>query len=223
MTTPDMQAIVRRLEEAEKQIAYLAALLTERSDPDRAVEAQSFIVRDEQGRGRAELGMSAPVGDAEGSIGLAFFDAEERVRAFIGVGGRGRSGIEVPWFEMYNEKGKVAVKIDFEDDNPRLRLFNEDEKTTVEVTSSELGSNLALLNPGGKQGLLIGISLSGDPWLLMQDANGDKVLKLAVDSDGPHLVFGKDNKPHCRLGLSGADQAGHLLFAKDNKVYWSAP
>ena len=133
-------------------------------------------------------------------------------------------GLKYLGLKMYNEKGKVAVKIDFEDDNPRLRLFNEDEKTTVEVTSSELGSNLALLNPGGKQGLLIGISL----WGLSVAAHarcerGQSPEKSAEDSDGPHLVFGKDNKPHCRLGLSGAHQAGHLLFAKDNKVYWSAP
>lgn len=229
--TPDMQAIVRRLEEAEKQIAHLAALVTERSDPDRAIEAQSFIVRDEQGQRRAELGMSVPLDpdsstaalEAEAHPWLGLFDAEERVRVCMGVGGRGRSGpIEGPWFEMYNEKG-IALEIDFEDDNPRLRLLNENGKTTVALASSELGSQVTLLNPGGKQSLTVGISLSGDPWLLMHDASGDLVLKLAVDSDGPHLVFGKGNKAHCRLGLTSADQAAHLVFAKDNNVYWSAP
>ena len=42
--------------------------------------------------------------------------------------------------------------------------------------------------------LSISISLSGAPWLLMGGATGDKVLKLAVKSDGPRLSFAKDNK-----------------------------
>lgn len=199
--TPDMQAIVQRLEEAEKQIAHLAALLTERSDPDRAVEAQSFVVRDEAGQRRAELGMSIPAGHTEPHPWLGLFDADARVRACIGVGGRGRSGpTEGPWFEMYNEKGHVGVEIGFSDDNPTVRLFNEDGTPTVALAGSELGPCIAVLNPSGKQRLSMSISLSGDPWLVMEDANGDTVLKLATGQNGPQLVF-----------------------AKDNKVFWSAP
>jgi hypothetical protein len=35
------------------------------------------------------------------------------------------------------------------------------------------------------------ISSSGAPWLVMEDASGDKVLKLAVECDGPCLLFEK--------------------------------
>ena len=199
--TPDMQAIVQRLEEAEKQIAYLSALLTERSDQDRAVEAQSFVVRDEQGQRRAELGMSLPAGHTEPHPWLGLFDADARIRACMGVGGGGPSEpIEGPWFEMYNEKGNIGVEIGFDEDNPSLRLFSEDGKPAVAVATSELGPFITLLNPCGKQCLNISISISGNPSVLMQDANGDTVLKLAAAGDGPHLSF-----------------------AKDNKVFWSAP
>jgi len=184
--TPEMQAIVRRLEEAEKQIAHVAAVLTEHSDPDRAVEAQSFIVRDEQGQRRAELGLRIPIGLAEPHPWLGFFDAAEHLCACIGVGAKG------PWLEMYNEKGKVGVEITFEADNPTLRLFNEDGNPSLAVANSKLGAFLALLNPDGKERL--SMSLSGNPKLLMNDASGETVLKLAADSDGPHLLFGKGNK-----------------------------
>ncbi|MGB6482847.1 MAG: hypothetical protein WBE86_05100 [Candidatus Acidiferrales bacterium] len=40
----------------------------------------------------------------------------------------------------------------------------------------------------------ISVFLSGAPALVMEDAAGDKVLKLAVESDGPRLAFGKNNK-----------------------------
>lgn len=95
---------------------------------------------------------------------------------------------------MYNEKGNVGVEIDFQDDNPTVRLFNEAGKPTLAVATSELGPDLDLLNPSGKQCLSLSISLSGDPQLLMRDENGDTVLKLGAGSDGPHLLFGKNNK-----------------------------
>lgn len=63
--TPEFQAIVERLEELEKQVAHLQALVTEQSDPGRAVVAESFVVKDEQGQRRAELGMVIPVGQTE--------------------------------------------------------------------------------------------------------------------------------------------------------------
>jgi hypothetical protein len=37
--TPELEAITRRLEEAEKQIAHLAALVVEQSDADRTITA----------------------------------------------------------------------------------------------------------------------------------------------------------------------------------------
>jgi hypothetical protein len=54
--TPELQAITQRLEEVERQVAHLAALVTEQTDTDRTVEARRFVVRDEQGQRRVELG-----------------------------------------------------------------------------------------------------------------------------------------------------------------------
>ncbi len=63
--TPELQALALRLEEVEKQIAHLAALVVGQSDTDRTVVARSFVVKDELGKRRAELGMKIPAGKTE--------------------------------------------------------------------------------------------------------------------------------------------------------------
>ena len=112
--TPELQAITQRLEEVERQVAHLAALVTEQTDTDRTVEARRFVVRDEQGQRRVELGTVTNPRDKDEAIygpWLGLFDADERVRACIGVRGRGAHGrIEGPWLELYNENGKSGVE-----------------------------------------------------------------------------------------------------------------
>ena len=198
---PELQALAQRLEEVEKQLAHLAALTIEQSDADRTVAAQSFVVRDSEGRRRAELAMATSKDAKEESPWLGLFDADENIRACIGVGGEGKQGaIEGPWVELYDAKGRVGLEIEIDHHGPAVRLFNESGKSTLAIGTSEFGPMVVLSNPDGKETLTMSISLSGAPWLVMEDAAGDKVLKLAVEADGPHL-----------------------LFAKDNKVFWSAP
>lgn len=193
--TPELQALTQRLEELEKQVAHLAALVVEQSDADRTIAAQSFIVRDSDGRRRAELGTVIPEGQTEESSWLGLFDADENIRACIGVGGRGKQGpIEGPWVELYDTKGNAAVEIDVDEHGPSVRLFNEDGKPTVALATSELGPCVTISNPNGKERVSISVFLSGAPALVMEDAAGDKVLKLAVERDGPRLAFGRDNK-----------------------------
>lgn len=193
--TPELQALTQRLEDLEKQVAHLAALVVEQSDADRTIAARSFIVRDSDGRRRAELGTVIPDEQTEESPWLGLFDANESVRACIGVEGRGKQGLmEGPWVELYGTKGNVAVEINVDEHGPSVRLFNENGKPTVALATSELGPCLVITNPNGKETVSISISLSGAPDLVMEDATGGKVLRLSVESDGPRLAFGKSNK-----------------------------
>lgn len=192
---PELQAFTQRLEDLEKQVAHLAALVVEQSDAGRTLAAQSFIVRDSDGRRRAELGTVTSEDQMEESPWLGLFNADESVRACIGVGGRGKQGrIEGPWVELYGNKENVAVEIGVDEHGPSVRLFNENGEPTIAIATSELGPILTISNPNGKQRVSISISLSGAPDLVMEDATGDKVLKLSVESDGPRLAFGKNNK-----------------------------
>jgi hypothetical protein len=193
--TPELQALTQRLQDIEKQIAHLAALVVEQSDADQNIAAQSFVVRDSEGRRRAELGTVIPVGGTEESPWLGLFDANENVRVCIGVGGNGKGGpIEGPWVELYDARGNIGLEIRIDDGRPAVRFFNENGKATLAVATSEFGPMMVLLNPEGKEKVSMSISHSGAPWLVMEDAVGDKVLKLAVESDGPQILLGKDNK-----------------------------
>lgn len=193
--TPELQALARRLQEVEKQVAHLAAIVTEQTDTDRTVVANQFLVRDDQGRRRIELGTVIPEGQTDESPWLGLFDANEQVRACIGVSGRGKHGaIEGPWIELYDAMGNGVIEISVEESRPTIRLFNESGKATIAVATSELGPFITISNPNGKESLTLTIQLSGQPWLLMSDSQGDAVLKLAVEGDGPHLRFGKNNK-----------------------------
>jgi len=197
--TPELQALTQRLEEIEKQVAHLAALVVEQSDTDaikHTVAAQSFVVRDSEGRRRAELGMVIPKDGVEEAPWLGLFDADENLRACVGVAGNGKEGpIEGPWIELYDARGNVGLEIEIGEHGPSLRLFNDEGKATLAVTTSELGPCVMVKNPNGEESLMLHTSLAGAPELLIVD-NGrhGNQLKLTIDDNGPCLLLGKDNK-----------------------------
>lgn len=196
--TPELQALTQRLEEVEKQVAHLAALAVEQSDAvptQHTVAAQSFVVRDSEGRRRAEFGMVIASGDTEEHPWLGLFDTDENIRACMGVAGAGKQGpIEGPWIELYDALGRVGLEIEIGEHGPSLRLFNESGKVTLAVATSELGPCVRVSNPNGDESLMIHTSLAGAPELLIDDGRHDNVLKLTIDGDGPCMVLGKKNK-----------------------------
>jgi hypothetical protein len=193
--TPELQALSRRLEELEKQVAHLAALVTEQSDTDRTVVAQSFVVRDEREQRRAELGMVIPEGQTEAQPWLGLFDANEGVRACVGVGREGG------WLELYSAKGQAIAEIVEFRDGPRIALFDANGNTRLSLAVSEGGSFAYLFSPNGKQHLRLELFSSGQATVVMQDPSGEPRLLLAVDENS----------------------RASLAFLKDNNVLWTAP
>lgn len=188
--TPELQAIVQRLEELEKQVSHLQALVTEQSDPDRAVVARSFVVRDGQGRWRAKLGTVIPAGQTEEHPSLGLLDANENLRARLAVDAEG------PRLELYSAKGQAVAEVCELQDGPRVALFDANGNTRISLkVVSERGSFAYLFSPDGKQNLRLELFSSGQATLVMQDVNGDPRLLLATDSEtGPVLSFFKDDK-----------------------------
>jgi hypothetical protein len=187
--TPELQAIVQRLEEVEKQVSHLQALVTEQSDPDRAVVARSFVVRDGQGRWRAKLGTVIPAGQTEEHPSLGLLDANENLRACLAIDAEG------PRLALYSAKGQGVAEVSEFQDGPRVALFDANGNTRISLKVSEDGSFAYLFSPDGKQHLRLELFSSGQATLVMQDANGDPGLLLATESErGPVLSFFKDNK-----------------------------
>jgi len=187
--SPELQAIARRLEEIEKQVAHLAAIVTEHSDPDRTVTAQSFVVRDEHGKRRAELGMVIPVDQTEPRPWLGLFDANGRLRAGVGVDAEGA------WLELYGAKDQPFVEVNAGQEGPTIRLFDSTKKARLVVTVSPSGEpSLLMHDANGKLRVGLEIASTGEPSLIMYDGNAEPRLDLSVENRGPQLRFRDDDK-----------------------------
>ncbi|HVA00082.1 MAG TPA: hypothetical protein VMV34_00350 [Terriglobia bacterium] len=247
--TPELQALTQRLEDVEKQVAHLEALAVEHSDTDRTeaartVNAQRFVVTDEHGVRRAELGMSIPAGQTEERPWLGLFDADGNVRACVGVDEGG-----LPWLEFYDASQKSVLNVLVDERGPRIGLFYGNREPGVHVALSEGGPRMSLTSPNGQES--VDLLVSGDgPLIMLVDANGKPVASVGVWKGRPHLTLhdpsgrgqlslkvapsgakelfmglGREAQPTVgpSLKLEVTDDGPCLKFGKDNRVFWSAP
>ena len=182
--TPELQAISERLEEVEKQIAHLAALLTEQSDTGRTVVARRFVVVDEKEQRRATL-ESTRAGPY-----LGLFDGNQNLRAGLGVTAATAPRQEGSWLQLFGEKGRVVAEVREYQDGPRIALFDTNGDTRISFNLSESGSFAYLFGPSGKEHLRLELFSSGQVSMVMQDASGKPRVLLAAEATmGPTLAF----------------------------------
>jgi hypothetical protein len=183
--TPELRAIFQRLEEVERQVAHLAALATEQSDPDRTVVARCFALRDKKGRGRATL-ESTETGPC-----LGLFDADGDLRACMGVAeSTTPKEDEGPYLILYGTSKKKIAEVRGCQDAPGVALFDANGKLRIFLTAKESGSFVYLYSPNGKQNVRLELFSSGQASFVMQDANGDPRLMLSAEADkGPVICF----------------------------------
>jgi hypothetical protein len=214
----ELEALAQRLEEVEKQIAHLAALTVAQSDPNRTVVAKQFVVKDAQGVRRAELGM--PEGDPPLGPWLGLFDANEKVRACIGVGVEGADGpVGGPWVELYNEKDQPIVEIRADETDTAILLRDPNGNARMALGVTSLGEpHVTLLGNNGTQCVNISAAAIG-PELRMRDPNGVARMALGVDSSGePHVTLvGKDDKSGLSFGLFPPSLPHVLMFDAGGK------
>jgi hypothetical protein len=228
----ELEALVQRLEEVEKQIAHLAALMVEQSDTHQTVVAKQFVVKDAQGVRRAELGI--PEGDPPLGPWLGLFDANEKVRACIGLGVEGADGpVGGPWVELHNEKdqpvveiradetdtaillrdpnGKVRMALGVDSGDPHVTLFGENGKPCVNISADANGPTIRLFDEAGKPNLV----LSGDaPMVNLCDANNKASLYMGFLGSGRPLLLMDDVNGEHRLKL-GLETDGPRLVMSD--------
>jgi hypothetical protein len=246
--TPELQALTQRLEEVERQVAHLEALAVEHSDTDRAeaartVNAQKFVVSDKHGVRRVELGMTIPAGEAEEHPWLGLFDADENVRACLGV----HDGL--PWLEFYDANHKSVMNMRVDEQGPHIGLFYGNQQQAAIITLTKAGPRMNLIGPNGES---VQLSASGDgPLIMLDDPNGKHSVSVQVREGRPCLTLydsSGNGQLSLRIGPSGTKElfmgeygskaqptvgaslklgvtsnGPCLQFGNDNKVFWSAP
>jgi len=242
--TSNWQALTERVEKLERQnrrlkqagavalIISAAVLLMGQASPNRTVEANEFILKDEGGtvRGRLHMGADGPL--------LALLDANGQVRAQL------RGWNRIPGLSLLHPNGQAGVSLDLSclrsttdlcfssslrlriRDGRAISLFNSEPFGSVldfsdkkEVTRVSLSS--------GAGGILDGVALKlrhpkGGEEALEVDANGP-FLRL-FDEEGFQTTIGTTDLLTPRTGETHKTSAASVvLFDKDNKVLWKAP
>lgn len=246
---PELQALTQRLEDVERQVAHLEALAVEHSDTDRTeaartVNAQRFVVTDEHGVRRAELGMSIPAGETEEQPWLGLFDADGNVRACLGV----HDG--QPWLEFYDASQSSPLQIRIDEHGPQISLFYGNAKAAAVIALPIAGPQMSLFGADGQESVRLSASgdgpqftltdangkvrasvslWEGEPSVSLNDASGKGEVSLRATSSGAKELFmgeyGSQAQPTVgpSLKLAVTTDGPHMLFGKDNSVFWSAP
>jgi len=174
--TNELQALTERLEQVERQLTEIVTVLNEQSDPYRSAIARQFIVVDQEGRRRAELGTVIPAGQSDERPWLGLFDANDSIRACIGTGLG--DDPEAAWVELYASDQAVAVNVTVDSNGPRFLMFGDAGRPSIAAHTSEGRPHITLFGADGEQKLNLTLSASGELRLSVEDANGERPLNL---------------------------------------------
>jgi hypothetical protein len=159
------------------------------------VRANSFVLEDENGKGRAIL-----------------FTLQDETDLLL-WGGNGKSYARLnvtkdgPKMALYDESGKSCAALNFFEDEPRLTLGDENGKIRVWLSLVKGCPVLNLYDQNGKRRT----GLSAAPGLALWDEKGQ--IRFAAGKAGTKSPDGKTIEyPESSL----------ILFGPDGKVIWSA-
>ncbi len=170
----------------------------------KVVEAEQFVVREQNGNLRASLGV-AGVASA-----LTLFDQNGKLYATLG--GRGDS---TPHLELYAQTGPARASLGILDGRPALIHRNESGK--LEATAS------LSIGWGGVPALMLDDQNGKLRAALSVQANGPS-LDLFDEKENTRAVLGHAALESKTTGIVEQRPASSLvLFDKDGKVIWKAP
>ncbi|MFQ5989497.1 MAG: hypothetical protein ACE5K9_06250 [Candidatus Methylomirabilales bacterium] len=150
MNEPTMETLTRRLHRVEREnrrlqrigvatLAMIAAVVlmgqAEKKDVPKAIEAESFVVRDAQGKLRAILGVWQ-----DGEVRLLLPDQEQRSRAILAVKPDGS-----PYLGLYGEDGKRRIGMAVLPDGLALGFAHADGKSRAGLSVWPDGSSTMFL------------------------------------------------------------------------------
>jgi len=184
MTTPEMMIeridrlerenhrLAHRRSQSRRRVLALAASIstvvlvsTGLQKGPKTIEAERFILRDNDGRMRAEQVIK------EGSVSQTFFDKSGKPRLLTGIDDNGTMGIY-----LFSEKDKLrlGLSLDADGEASLLGYGKDDDKPRFTLSVQPNGLPfLSLIDKNAKQRVGLGITPENSPQLSISDGNGN--------------------------------------------------
>jgi hypothetical protein len=135
-------------------------ILSRKSDkPAGHVEAQSFVLRDDEGRGRAVLAM------LDGGPGLTLLNSGEQIKAVLGV------GEDEAYLELWGSGGKANALVRMEGDEPELVFFDDEGRARASLRLFATGPCLRLFDANSKCRAMMELNPEDQPSVVVFDEN----------------------------------------------------
>ena len=227
--TPDWTAVVERLEKLERQnrrlkqagavalILAAAVLLMGQASPNRTVEANEFVLKDESGAVRGRFGMDESV---DGYVPqLELLDADGQRRIWLSE----RRGW--PTLAMFDANGRKEVDLrgSWSGYGPALQLESSGEHQVYLQTGPD-GSSLAMGEVLGSLTLWESLERTDPRPTLFLAADENRSAIELHDAEGFQTTIGTTDLITSRTGETHKTSAASVvLFDKDKKVLWKAP
>jgi len=220
METTKLQNVLERLERIEHQnrnlkrswaaavFGVLALILMGQAMPNKVpevIEAQKFVLRDSQGRGRATLGFTP-----DNSPALILNQTDGTIGTTLKAGPQGRSMLS-----LYDRGGNPRALLSVDTDGSTGLTFGDaagKARAGLAVTS-EKSAGLILYGSGEKPLALVGLTKDASPAIIFTDEHGKPNVVIA-NTEAQAGLTGLINKK-ADFSMSIMDKAG--------KVVWSAP
>jgi hypothetical protein len=184
------------------------------------IRARGFVLEDENGNGRAGLGV-----DKDGPA-LVLYGENGRMRATLSALKDG------PALSFYDEQGHERAALTVLNGRPGFWLLDENGKRRVMLAAIKGSPNLVLSDEDGKPRAWLDVANNGS-YLSLLDKKDQVRAGLAVIDDGPELVLSDENgKIRFVAGKTVIEtpegktiehpESSLILFGPDGKVIWSA-
>ncbi len=244
MQTPQLQAVIERLEKVEGRSRALAQQNRRLKLVGVAALAVIPVLVLSCGANRLARETSvSPTGehriaDLVRTKELQIVDDEGAVFATLCLDEHG------PLLALYDEKGKARAKLSVAEDGPRLSLNDENGNSRVDLYGIADLMTLSIRDEGVVPRVMV--SFLDEPSVTLFDEHAKAGLTLGMNEDGPALVlFGEEDDKPCvvlgmedgpgivlidqnykiraRLSLDKNDSPSLKLYDKDEKLIWQAP
>lgn len=159
-------------------VVVLLARAEQKAAPG-VVEAKAFIVRDDQNRCRAKLGM-LPGHGGDGIASLDILDRDGNLRLFAGVSAAGVAEVT-----LSDRRGKAVISLSVNPEQPpRVGLRNPSGSSGFSASLDEQNRAFVRVTGGNDADVILGFDASGAPIVSMDRGAGKGLVAFSLDDDG---------------------------------------